>query len=122
MSKRQNEAEVGASRKYKLIAYIAPIGIVAEGSKVQLDGSQSYIEYNNDNNNNNNNNRLSAFSTATRPITGDDRVSFFWEQIDGPLVTLENSNSATPSFTAPYVDLSNSPKKINENLKYQIVI
>jgi predicted acylesterase/phospholipase RssA len=120
MSKRQNETEVGASREYKLIAYIAPIGIVAEGSKVQLDGSQSYFEYNN--NNNNNNNKLSASSTATRPITGDDQVSFFWEQIDGPLVTLENSDSATPSFTAPYIDLSNSPKKIHANLKFQLVI
>src|SRR5215212_11869703 len=107
MSKRQNEAEVGASREYKLIAYIAPIGIVAEGSKVRLDGSQSYFEYNN----NNNNNKLSASSTATRPINGADGVSFLWEQIDGPLVTLENSDSAKPSFTAPYVDLRNSTKK-----------
>jgi NTE family protein len=123
MSKRQNEAEVGASREYKLVAYIAPIGIVAEGSKVQLDGSQSYFEYNyDDNNNNNNNNKLSASSTATRPINGDDRVSFLWEQIDGPLVTLENSDSATPWFTAPYLDLSKSPKKIHTNLKFQLVV
>jgi NTE family protein len=122
MSKRQNEAEVGASREYKLIAYIAPIGIVAEGSKVQLDGSQSYFEYNNDNNNNNNNNKLSASSTATRPINSVDGVSFLWEQIDGALVTLKNSDSAKPSFTAPYVDLSNSPKKIHTNLKFRLVI
>src|SRR5829696_5748932 len=55
--------------------------------KVQLDGSQSYFEYINNNNNNSNNN-LPASATATRPIKAEDRVSFLWEQIEGPKVTL----------------------------------
>jgi Patatin-like phospholipase len=117
MSKRQNEAEVGASRGYRLIAYIAPIGVVAEGSKVQLDGSQSYCEYNNDNDDNNN--KKPASATAARPINAGDRVSFSWEQMEGPQVNLESRDSATPSFTAPY--LSNSPK-IHASLKFQLVI
>ncbi|MFL6523899.1 MAG: patatin-like phospholipase family protein [Nitrososphaera sp.] len=119
MSKKQHKGEVGASKGYRLFAYIAPIGIVAEGSNVQLDGSQSYFEYNNDNDNNN---EKPASATATRPINADDQVSFLWEQVEGPPVNLESSDSATPSFTAPYVDLGNSPKKIHANLKFQLVI
>src|SRR5215211_9406058 len=111
VSKRQKEDEVGSSRGYKPLAYIAPIGVVSEALKVQLDGSQSYFEY--VNNNNNNSNNLPASATATRPIKAEDRVSFLWEQIEGPKVTLESSDSATPSFIAPYVDLTRSSKKIH---------
>jgi hypothetical protein len=117
VSKRQKEDEVGSSRAYKPLAYIAPIGVISEGSKVQLDGSQSYFEYLNNNSNN-----LPASATATRPIKAEDRVSFLWEQIEGPKVTLESSDSATPSFIAPYVDLTRSSKKIHVILKFQLVI
>ena len=34
MSKRQKEGQVGLPRGYKVVAYIAPIGIVTEGTKV----------------------------------------------------------------------------------------
>jgi hypothetical protein len=119
VSKRQKEDGVGSSRAYKPLAYIAPIGVISEGSKVQLDGSQSYFEYINNNNNSNN---LPASATATRPIKAEERVSFLWEQIEGPKVTLESSDSATPSFIAPYVDLSRSSKKIHVILKFQLVI
>src|SRR5829696_6082175 len=121
VSKRQKEDGVGSSRAYKPLAYITPIGVISEGSKVQLDGSQSYFEYINNNNNNSNNN-LPASATATRPIKAEDRVSFLWEQIEGPKVTLESSDSATPSFIAPYVDLSRTSKKIHVILKFQLVI
>ena len=120
VSKSQKEDEEGSSRGYKPIAYLAPIGVVSEGSKVQLDGSQSYFEY--INNNNNNSYNLPASATATRPIKAEDRVSFLWEQIEGPKVTLEGRNSATPSFIAPYVDLTRSSKKIHVILKFQLVI
>ena len=120
VSKSQKEDEVGSSKGYKPIAYLAPIGVVSEGSKVHLDGSQSYFEY--VNNTNNNSYNLPASATATRPIKAEDRVSFLWEQIEGPKVTLEGRNSATPSFIAPYVDLSRSSKKIHVILKFQLVI
>jgi hypothetical protein len=45
MPKRQKADEQGPPTGYKLVAYITPIGIVKEGSKVQLDGSQRYFEY-----------------------------------------------------------------------------
>jgi NTE family protein len=119
MSKRQKEDGAGSPRGYKLIAYIAPIGVVTEGSKVQLDGSQSYFEYVN----NNNNNKLPESATATRPIKAGDGVSFLWEQIEGPQVTLDNRDNATPSFTAPYVDLSSSTTpKLHVILKFQLII
>src|SRR5215217_4016613 len=117
VSKRQKEDEVKSSRAYKLLAYIAPIGVISEGLKVQLDGSQSYFEYLNNNSNN-----LPASATATRPIKAEDRASFLWEQVEGPKVTLESSDSATPSFIAPYVDLTRSSKKIHVILKFQLVI
>ena len=120
VSKRQEEDKVGSSRGYKPIAYLAPIGVVSEGSKVQLDGSQSYFEY--VNNNNNNTNNLPASATATRHIKAEDRVSFLWEQIEGPKVTLESRNSATPSFIAPYVDLGRGSENIHVMLKFQLVI
>ncbi len=120
MSKKQEDDEVGTPRGYKLIAYIAPIGVVTEGSRVQLDGSQSYFEY--FNNNGNNNSNLAASTTATRPIKAEDRVYFLWEQIEGPPVTLNNEKSEIPTFTAPYIDLSSSPNKNHVILKFQLVI
>src|SRR5215210_369941 len=118
MSKRQKEGQVRLPRGYKLVAYIAPIGIVTEGTKVQLDGSQSYFEYAN----NNNNDKFPEFATATRPIKDEDRISFLWEQTEGPPVSLDREDSATPSLTAPYVDLNTSPKKICLSLKFKLVI
>ena len=114
MSKRQKEDEVGSPREYKLLAYIAPIGVVTEGSNVQLDGSQSYFEYVN-------NNKLLESATATRPINAEDRVTYLWEQIEGPQVTLDSRDSAIPSFTAPYVDLGSTPK-LHVILKFQLII
>jgi hypothetical protein len=105
MSKRQNEGQVRLPRGYKLVAYIAPIGIVTEGTKVHLDGSQSYFEYVN------NNDKFPESATATRPIKDEDRISFLWVQTEGPPISLDREDSATPSFTAPYVDLNTSPKK-----------
>lgn len=70
MSKRQKEGEVEAPRRYRLVAYIAPIGIVTEGSKVQLDGSESYFEYINTNN------ELLESATATRAIKSEDGITF----------------------------------------------
>jgi NTE family protein len=116
MSKRQKEDEVGSPTGYKLLAYIAPIGVVTEGSKVKLDGSQSYFEYVN-----NNNNKLLESANATRPIRAEDGVSYLWEQIEGPQVTLDSRDSATPSFTAPYVDLGSTPQ-LHVILKFQLII
>jgi NTE family protein len=117
MSKRQKERQVRLPRGYKLVAYIAPIGIVTEGTKVQLDGSQSYFEYVN-----NNEDKFPESATATRPIKDEDRISFLWEQTEGPAVSLDREDSPTPSFTAPYVDLNTSPKKIYVSLKFKLVI
>ena len=124
MSKKQREGEVESPRDYKLVAYIAPVGVVTEGSRVQLDGSQSYFEYpstkkHTDGNINSSNPR--EFAIASRPINGEDNVSFLWEQIEGPRVTLENKNSATPSFTAPYLD-ANTNAKIHKILRFQLVV
>ncbi len=121
MSKRQKEGEVRLPRGYKLVAYIAPVGIVTEGTKVQLDGSQSYFEYAN-NNDNNNNDKFPKFATATRPIKDEDRISFLWEQTEGPPVSLDREDNATPTFTAPYVDLNTSSKEIHLSLKFKLVI
>jgi len=77
MSKRQKEDKVGLARGYKPIAYIAPIGIVTEGSKVQLDGSQSYLEYVD-----NDDDKLRESAAATRAIKAEDGVSFLWKQVD----------------------------------------
>jgi hypothetical protein len=117
MSKRQKEGQVRLPRGYKLVAYIAPIGIVTEGTKVQLDGSQSYFEYIN-----NNVDKFPESATATRTIKDEDRISFLWEQTEGPPISLDREDSTTPSFTAPYVDLNTSPKKIYASLKFKLVI
>src|ERR687885_2220721 len=98
MSKREKADEGALPRGYRLVAYIAPVGVVTEGSRVELDGSQSYFEYLH--NNNNNNNKFLDTPTATRPIQAADEVAFLWKQTEGPQVTLENEDSPTPSFTA----------------------
>ena len=116
MSKREKEGEVESQSRYRLVAYIAPIGIVTESSKVQLDGSESYFEYINTND------KLLESATATRPIKSEDGISFLWEQMEGPPVTLDDSNSAIPSFTAPYLDQSSAPNKIHVILKFQLII
>jgi NTE family protein len=112
MSKRPKEGEVEGPKGYNLVAYIVPTGVVSEGSKVQLDGSQSYFEYNDN---------LQGSATATRPVDNQDEVSFLWRQIEGPQVTLEGKETATPSFTAPYLDLGNI-SKIHTILKFQLTI
>jgi hypothetical protein len=122
MSKRQKGDEVKLPTEYKLVAYISPIGVVTEGSKVQLDGSQSYLEYVNNNNNNNDDNKLLNSAIATRSLKAEDGVSFLWRQIEGPKVTLENQDSSTPSFTAPYLDLDSTSKKIHMILRFQLII
>ncbi|MDQ3835946.1 MAG: hypothetical protein M3270_03310, partial [Thermoproteota archaeon] len=116
MSKRQKEDEVKLPTEYKLVAYIAPIGVVTEGSKVQLDGSQSYLEYVN---NNNDDNKL---LNSARSLKAEDGVSFLWKQIEGPKVTLDSQDSSSPSFTAPYLDLDNTSKKIHMILRFQLII
>ena len=118
MSKRQKEDKVGLPRGYKPIAYIAPIGIVTEGSKVQLDGSQSYLEYVD-----NDDDKLRDSAAATRAIQAEDGVSFLWKQVDeGPQVSLDNRESSIPSFTAPYLDLDSTSEKIYAVLKFQLII
>jgi hypothetical protein len=42
---KQQDDEI--SNGYKLVAYIVPIGAVSEGSRVFLDGSQSYYKLSN---------------------------------------------------------------------------
>jgi predicted acylesterase/phospholipase RssA len=119
MSKRQKADDGELQRGYKLVAYITPIGVVTEGSKVQLDGSQSYFEYVKDDDNN----KFLENVTATRPLkAAEDGVAFLWEQVEGPQVTLENGDSATPSFTAPYIDLDSTSKKVHVILKFQLII
>jgi NTE family protein len=114
MSKGQREGEIRAPKGYKIVAYIAPIGVITEGSRIQLDGSQSYFEYASDN--------LPASITATRSVIQDeDGVSYLWEQIEGPKVTLDGKDTATPSFTAPHVDFHNT-SKTHEFLKFQLTI
>jgi predicted acylesterase/phospholipase RssA len=112
MSKGQREGEIRTPKGYKIVAYIAPIGVIAEGSRIQLDGSQSYFEYASGN--------LPASITATRPVI-QDGVSYLWEQIEGPRVTLDDKDTATPSFTAPHVDFYNT-SKTHEFLKFQLTI
>ena len=108
MSKRQNADDGGLMRGYKPVACITPIGVVTECTKVQLDGSQSYFEYDNSNNNSN---KFLGTAAATRRLKAEDGVAFLWEQVEGTQVALKNQDSATPSFTAPYVDLDRTSKK-----------
>lgn len=108
--------------KSELVAYITPISSVSEGAKVQLDGTQSYYKISN---------TTSGGSAAKTIITTrivrdkDDGISYFWKQIGGPKVTLENENAAKPSFIAPLVDIyesNNDKPKIYNVLKFQLVV
>lgn len=58
--------------------------LVGEGSPVNLDGSAS-------------------FDSDSDPIT------YSWTQLSGPTVALTGANTATPSFTAPFVSAGGSP-------------
>jgi hypothetical protein len=65
------------------VADAGPDQTVDEGDAVQLDASASYD-----------------------PDGGPNALSFSWTQTSGPSVTLNNSASATPSFTAPSVSFT----------------
>src|SRR5690349_21156369 len=96
----------GISNQYLLNAYIVPIGTVSEGSRVILDGSQSYYRLSKD--------LSTALSTSvSRTISGHDNIRYLWTQIDGSSVDLKDNNTATPSFIAPFIEIkrnSSDPK------------
>ncbi len=50
------------------------------------------------------NEQSSVILSATNSSTNGLTVSYNWEQISGPLVTLENANTITASFIAPTVE------------------
>lgn len=116
--------------EYKLVSYITPISSVSEGTRVQLDGSQSYYILARDSSEEST--ATSAEATTTRPIKQkEDGVSYVWQQIGGPKVTLENENTVTPSFIAPYVNSNGTISNNNNNngipkfytiLKFQLVV
>jgi hypothetical protein len=94
------EPQDEALDSYKLIAYIVPIGAVSEGSKVFIDGSQSYYKLSNN---------TAPYSelptiTSTRSISENDGVIYIWEQISGPKVDLVDNYTSMPSFAAPYIE------------------
>ncbi|MBD0359597.1 MAG: hypothetical protein ICV56_02670, partial [Nitrososphaeraceae archaeon] len=124
---RQRQRLKSSSNKYKhrLVAYLTPIGIVSEGSRVQLDGSGSYFELDNDLV------TISPSTITTRAIENEDGVYYLWKQIDGPKVSLKNEDTPTPSFIAPLVDVDDSNNinrsdsrepKLYTRLKFQLVI
>ncbi len=125
---RQRQRLKSSSNKYKhrLVAYLTPIGIVSEGSRVQLDGSGSYFEIDSGLV------RISPSTITTRAIEDEDGVYYLWKQIDGPKVTLKDEDTPTPSFIAPLVDVDDSNNNINRSdsrqpklytrLKFQLVI
>src|SRR3712207_9576764 len=97
--------ERGKNNHLKLIAYIAPISSVSEGTKVLLDGSQSYYTLNGVSPGNSEGGEASRTIVGTRVIKEkEDGISYFWKQIDGPEVSLENANTAKPTFIAPYIN------------------
>src|SRR3990167_8248139 len=57
---------------------------VAEGAPVMLDGTASFDE-------------------------DGDTLSYVWTQVGGPPVVLGSADSATPTFTAPFVDAGGDP-------------
>jgi Patatin-like phospholipase len=105
----KKENSNGISNQYQLVAYIVPIGIVSEGSKVILDGSQSYYRLSKDLST-----ELStSVSRTTRTISDQDNIRYLWTQIDGSGIDLKDNNTATPSFTAPFIEIkrnSSDPK------------
>src|SRR5918912_1819319 len=91
---KQQDDEI--SNGYKLIAYIVPIGAVSEGSKVFLDGSQSYYKLSS--------NSATAYSelptiTTTRSISEKDGLTYIWQQVKstGPKVHLMDNDTSMPS-------------------------
>src|SRR6476661_2243652 len=118
----------------KLVAYITPISSVSEGTKVQLDGSQSYYILNRYSSENSQGSTLTSQIATTRVIKEkEDGISYFWKQIDGPKVSLDNDNTEKPTFVAPYVNITDSQNIGNSNnsstepriytiLKFQLVV
>ena len=116
----KKENSNGLSNQYQLIAYIVPIGTVSEGSRVILDGSQSYYRLSKD---------LStglstSVSSTTRPISDQDDIKYLWKQIDGSSVDLKDNNTATPSFTAPFIEIKSntSDPKPYATFKFQLIV
>src|SRR5919205_2844391 len=116
----KKENSNGISNQYHLIAYIVPIGTVSEGSRVILDGSQSYYRLSKD---------LStglstSVSSTTRPISDQDDIKYLWKQIDGSSVDLKDNNTATPSFTAPFIEIKSntSDPKPYATFKFQLIV
>lgn len=127
--------ERGKNYRPKLVAYIAPISSVSEGTKVLLDGSQSYYTLNGVSPGNSEGGEATRTVVGTRVIKEEeDRISYFWKQIDGPKVSLENANTAKPTFIAPYIntaDRQNSNNSSSSNgsqptiyttLKFQLIV
>jgi restriction endonuclease S subunit len=131
---RQQQKRRGLNNRqngYKLVPYIVPIGIVSEGSEVQLDGSQSYFELSRDSSNG----KISSITT-TRGIETEDGVSYLWKQVGGSssggaTVNLHDKNTPKPSFIAHYVDIHNNNNQgsnttsypnINTILKFQLIL
>ena len=87
---------------YKLIAYIVPIGTVSEGSRVFLDGSQSYYK------SSNNNTASELPAITTRSIGDKDGVAYLWKQDSGPKIDLIDNYTSMPSFIAPHIEFSHT--------------
>jgi predicted acylesterase/phospholipase RssA len=117
----------------KLVGYITPFSSVSEGAKVQLDGSQSYYILNGHSPENSQGSTLTGQIATTRVIKEkEDGISYFWKQIDGPKVSLNNENTEKPTFVAPYINNTDSQNIGNSNsstepriytiLKFQLVV
>jgi NTE family protein len=110
----------GISNQYLLNAYIVPIGTVSEGSRVILDGSQSYYRLSKDLST-----ELStSVSRTTRTISGQDNIRYLWTQTDGSSVDLKDNNTATPSFIAPFIEIkrNSSDPKPYATFKFQLIL
>ncbi len=112
--------------EYNLVAYIAPISTVSENTWIQLDASKSYYDISMDTKEDS---EVTKEVPATRPIMEKENgISYFWKQIGGPKVTLENDNSSRPSFISPFVDTDNNDdndnkkSEIHTTLKFELVI
>src|SRR5829696_5889701 len=112
--------------EYKLVSYISPISSVSEGTRVQLDGTQSYYILARDSSEEST--ATTAATTTRRIKEKEDGISYLWKQIAGPKVTLENENTVTPSFIAPQVNINDTTTDNNEMpkfytiLKFQLVV